>query len=168
MRYDLTGQKFDRLIAVCPGPNLGNLTTWFCVCKCGLHINARTAQLINGQTGSCGCRRSDLLRALKTKHNQSKKNKTGAYVSWVAMKDRCHTARLPTARYYLLRGITYCERWQVFANFFEDMGPRPKGLSLDRIDGDLGYSKENCRWATTSEQSQNRRNVKAANERKTS
>jgi hypothetical protein len=166
MRYDLTGKTFGSLTASHPAPNRGDATAWNCRCVCGSPYIARTTSLINGRTSSCGCLTSKRLQNARTTHGQSKKNKTGAYVSWTAMKWRCRTFSFPTYFSYRCRGITYCERWESFEAFLEDMGPRPKGKSLDRVDNDLGYSKENCRWATPSEQSQNRRNVKAAHARK--
>lgn len=162
-RADLTSKTFGRLTALWQGTRQGSLTTWECICSCGVLHTARTSSLLSGRTTSCGCLTSEKLRAARTTHQQSKKNKTGAYVSWTAMKWRCRTQQLPTSRYYRARNITFCPRWDSFENFFADMGDRPPGLSLDRIDGNLGYSKENCRWATPTEQSRNRRNVKVTN-----
>lgn len=165
-RFDLTGRQFGRLTAISPAPHQQKMTTWYCQCACGMLHVARTSMLSNGTTTSCGCLRSEKLKELRTTHGQSKKNETGAYVSWTAMKWRCKTTRLPTFLYYGMRGITYCKRWESFDNFFKDMGPRPVGMSLDRRNGDLGYSKTNCRWVTPTEQSRNRRNVKAAHAHK--
>lgn len=82
---------------------------------------------------------------------------TPTYSSWVSMKSRCLNRNDSSFNRYGGRGITVCDRWLDFRAFFEDMGPRPHGMSLDRIDGTRGYSPDNCRWATQAEQNANRR-----------
>lgn len=80
------------------------------------------------------------------------------YRSWQNMKNRCLNKNAQDFGYYQARGITICDRWRnSFMAFYEDMGPRPKGLSLDRIDNNRGYEPGNCRWATVSVQRINRR-----------
>jgi len=78
------------------------------------------------------------------------------YESWHSMKQRCKGNRPDYKKYYLEKGITYDERWESFDSFIKDMGEKPHGRSLDRIDNSKGYSKDNCRWATPSEQCINR------------
>lgn len=79
------------------------------------------------------------------------------YTSWASMKSRCTSVK--NSKYYLYGavGITVCDRWMRYELFFEDMGARPAGTSIDRIDGTKGYSPENCRWATPKQQSSNLR-----------
>jgi len=90
------------------------------------------------------------------KHGQTY---TPTYRSWEAMKYRCNRESYSLYREYGGRGITYCERWEKFENFFADMGHRPAGKTLDRIDTDGNYEPSNCRWADASTQRRNRRDV---------
>lgn len=90
-------------------------------------------------------------------HQHSGASRSPTYNSWQAMKGRCDYPSQSKYHNYGGKGISYCERWKVFANFLQDMGERPEGKTLGRIDGTLGYFKENCRWETTWEQSTNKR-----------
>ena len=82
------------------------------------------------------------------------------YCTWLNMHRRCSNPDDPAYKYYGARGISVCVDWQDFEVFLDDMGYRPKGLSLDRIDNNKGYFKENCRWATSEQQTQNSRKTR--------
>ncbi len=79
--------------------------------------------------------------------------------SWAGMIQRCKDINKDGYQYYGGRGITVCERWETFANFLEDMGEKPEGLTLDRIDRDGNYEPSNCRWASLSEQARNKKDT---------
>lgn len=79
------------------------------------------------------------------------------YILWMSMRARCNNKNTPYYKNYGGRGITVCKRWDDFKKFYEDMGDRPEGMTLDRTDNDKGYYPENCRWATWSEQHRNNR-----------
>jgi len=85
------------------------------------------------------------------------KSGTRIYDVWVAMKKRCNPNNKYGQKNYSSRGITVCKRWLKFENFFADMGPRPKGKTLERCNNDKGYSPSNCKWATYAEQNANKR-----------
>lgn len=84
---------------------------------------------------------------------------TPTYMSWMSMKSRCNNPNNVSYKNYGGRGITVCKRWYNFKNFYEDMGQKPNGLSLDRIDNDGNYEPSNCKWSTWVEQNNNKRNT---------
>lgn len=155
---DLTNKRFGRLIVLslaAPFYTSKGVAhrQYICQCDCGKQITIKVANLQTG-TKSCGCYRKEVTRQRMHKHGLSH---TTIYYVWSAMRARCLT---PTnADYYLYgaRGITVCDRWKSFENFYADMGDCPKGLTLERIENDKGYEPDNCKWATLVEQRHNQR-----------
>jgi hypothetical protein len=93
---------------------------------------------------------------MKIRHGHTEGDSTPTYRSWEGMKRRCLSPKATNYHLYGAKGVTVCERWLTFDNFLADMGVRPSGLTLDRIDGSKGYEPGNCRWATRLSQNQNR------------
>jgi len=124
---------------------------WLCICECGNRKIIRGEHLTSGRTVSCGCSYFDI----NIKHGHSRRGKkTPTYNTWASMNGRINSPDQLHKKYY--QGIGIDERWNNYENFLEDMGERPSlEHSIDRIDPFLPYCKENCRWATRSEQMQN-------------
>lgn len=108
----------------------------------------------SGRTKSCGCLRVDNMRKVSTKHGLCTYS---GYKSWSGMLDRCLNPKHISYKDCGGRGITVCDRWLDVENFIADMGERPPGLSLERLDGNRGYSKDNCIWADRKTQARNKR-----------
>lgn len=155
---DLNGRKFGRLIVQHRADSRNGKALWFCLCECGRTAEIASTSLIHGATHSCGCLRSETAEKVKLRHGCSRKGRfTGAYSSWADMRKRCTNRNGKNWEDYGGRGITVFDRWMLFDNFLEDMGERPKGLTLERKDNERGYEPGSCKWATRDEQAQNRR-----------
>lgn len=130
-------------------------------CQCGVEFKAQSAHIKNGNTKSCGCYM--INKAIETHTTHGLKNHP-LYSVWRGMKTRCYYIMDKSYKYYGMRGITVCNRWGEFKNFYDDMKDGYKdGLSIDRINNNLGYSPENCRWATMSTQLRNTRIKRSTN-----
>jgi len=126
-----------------------------CKCNCGKETIVRGSDLKSEKTKSCGC---FLKKGGRLTHGHSKIGKVSkVYMVWCDIKKRCNNKNNKDYKYYGGRGIKVCKRWSKFENFLRDMGEVPSGLTLDRINNDLGYFKKNCRWATRKEQANNQR-----------
>lgn len=161
------GDRFGRLVAIrdrAPGD-----VKIPARCDCGNTIEVRPRSLTSGNTRSCGClkrEQSAANGAARTTHGRAatdKARRDRTYTSWQSMKRRCLNPLHHRFVYYGGRGITICPEWQEsFEQFLADMGERPPGTSLDRIDNDGNYEPANCRWATQSQQVSNRRRLPRA------
>lgn len=148
------GEKFGRLSIVDIVKVYSNgQKDCLCICECGNEKIVRLCSLRNGGTKSCGCLQRELMSERAKTHGMSysKINKT-----WRNMKDRCFNSNSQNYHRYGGRGISVCDEWLIFENFYKDMGDAPIGMSLDRIDNDKNYCKENCKWSSQKEQANNR------------
>lgn len=151
------GDKFGRLTAIRFVEMRGTNQCWLFKCDCGKEKIIKVWNVKTGHTKSCGCLdiKQRILNLNQFKHGMCE---TRAYASWSKMKQRCLNKNATRYKDWGGRGIKVCSEWLNFKNFFADMGERPKNKSLDRVDNDGNYCKNNCRYATSKEQNNNKRN----------
>lgn len=159
---DVTGNKYGKwLVTDGSIPPFGgtDIHKVLCRCDCGTVRKVRFGNLRQGLSKSCGCYRRPHKGNFKHGHSGQYGTHSGTYGSWASMISRCNYPKDIAYNLYGGRGIRVCDRWRNdFRKFLSDMGERPNGHSLDRLDNDGDYTPENCRWATTKEQQRNRRN----------
>ena len=143
------GSRYEKLTLVekirCKGGNKVN-----CICDCGKDVIMSYRSF--GVTKSCGC----IVYEVNSKRAKHGKTKSKTYKTWVSMLGRVKEGNIRTKDYFD-RGIDVCDDWKSFENFYRDMGDKPEGMSIDRIDNNKGYCKENCKWSDDSDQMSNRR-----------
>lgn len=154
-KIDHSGERYGRVTLKERVENRGHHAAYRVVCDCGNDSVALLESLRTGHTQSCGC----LRRELHTTHGATSGGKIlPEYSAWYNAKRRCHYTANPSFKNYGGRGIGMCEEWRDdFAAFFRDLGPRPAGRTLGRIDNDKGYEPGNCRWETRKQQQRNQR-----------
>jgi len=153
---DLTGKRYGRWTVIEErGRSKNGNVLWKCICDCGNIVEVLSVSLRNNLSKSCGCLKKELMRKRFKKHGCSYR---AEYNVWGDMIQRCTNKKCFVYKHYGGRGIRVCQEWRKsFKVFFNDMGPRPRGTSIERINNELGYFPGNCIWANKTIQVRNRR-----------
>jgi hypothetical protein len=150
---DITGQRFGRLTAIKRLPKWKYTYKWLCKCDCGNETTVLMNNLRRLHTTSCGCHIKEIAGKQRISHGMSY---TRIHSIWRNMKKRCSDPNSNRHSSYFDKNITVCDKWLTFEGFYEDMAEGyADNLSIDRLDNSKGYYKENCRWATATEQTNN-------------
>ena len=156
-KAEMINKVFGKLIVIQENGKIGNNLAYLCKCSCGNEVTVRGNSLRSGNTSSCGCIHKSFVSKLNLKHGMKK---SPEYSSWQMMIDRCTNPKSKSWDRYGGRGITVCNEWKDFKQFYNDMGQRPVNHTLERINNSLGYFAENCKWATIAEQNRNTRRTR--------
>lgn len=151
---NLSGRKFGRLTVI----SYKTPSRWICRCDCGEMTTVQTCSLSSGNTKSCGCLAAETLAAISITHGHTIGNRTPTYSCWSDMLRRCDKPNRQDYYLYGGRGITVCQEWRSFEVFLEQMGEKPNGMTLGRINNDGHYCMTNCRWESVLQQANNKRN----------
>ncbi len=162
----MKGKRFSRLVVIKQAANGNhNHLRWLVRCDCGVEKIVIGKHLRLGKIRSCGCYRKEKSslngKKAKTHGHSINYKQTKTYQSWVSMKSRCLDKRNKNYKRYKDKKIKICDRWKnSFENFLKDMGERPEGTTLDRVDNDGNYEKSNCKWVDRKTQARNRSTTK--------
>jgi len=155
---DLSGGKFNRWTVVCSTDERSSNggVMWLCVCDCGTERTVKGSDLAGGLSKSCGCIQKEVTSEnIKHGHNRKEK-RSRTYQTWRDMLGRCRNKNHRGYKRYGGRGILVCDSWiGSFEAFLSDMGERPEGKTIDRIETDGNYEPSNCKWSTPKEQANN-------------
>lgn len=157
-RKDLLGQTFGRWTVTAYAGSGASGATWCCVCSCGTVRRVNAGSLLSGASSSCGCLNREVNSERATHGHTAGGVHSKTYTAWRCMLNRCRNEKNVSYRNYGGRGIQVCDRWESFQAFLDDMGEAPRRMTLDRIDTNGNYCKENCRWVSMKDNSNNRRN----------